>query len=83
MMPLNTKALQHTLRAMHITSTSRAVLTTLAFSFVLGGLIGYFIFGEPVNIQWWFGIAVVMTGVYLLSITKTDSETTPKKVKSA
>jgi drug/metabolite transporter (DMT)-like permease len=54
-------------RAMQKEGSLPATVTNFGASFVASGLIGYFIFSEPLNIYWCCGANLISIGIYLVA----------------
>ena len=54
-------------RAMQEEGSLPATVTNFGASFVMTGLIGYFIFSESLNVYWCFGATLISIGVYLVA----------------
>ena len=54
-------------RAMQEEGSLPATVTNFGASFVTTGLVGYFIFSEPLNVYWCFGASLISLGVYLVA----------------
>eukprot|EP01134_Creolimax_fragrantissima_P004937 CFRG4937T1 len=48
-------------------SALEATVTNSAASFCLSGVLGIFIFGENISTTWWFGLAQILVGVYMIN----------------
>lgn len=55
-----------TVRILSLSAFVVAVPVFVAFQFVLTSLLAIFLFGEPLTLQGWLGVVVVLAGVALL-----------------
>lgn len=47
--------------------TVTATAATTTANFILSGVVGWAVFGEPLVLTWWFGISLIVVGVVLLT----------------
>lgn len=55
-------------RAMQEEGSLAATVTNFGASFVTTGVIGHFVFHEPLNMHWCFGASLISIGVYLVAL---------------
>jgi drug/metabolite transporter (DMT)-like permease len=78
---LNSLMVQALLRSMHLAGTVRAVTQVNGLSFVLSGLLGFALWGEPLSLRWLLGIALIVSGVFLLQLGAEPGESRRSRPK--
>ncbi|CAN4093948.1 unnamed protein product [Withania somnifera] len=56
-------------------SSLQATVTNFATNFLSSGLAGFFLFGEPLPIQWFAGASLIVLGVIVLSKSSIEKKT--------
>lgn len=77
MLTCNILQLNSFLKALELNGTLYVTVVSYAVSFVITGILGYFILGEVQNSKWLLGACLTSIGVYLISYSQ--RETTPKR----
>ena len=80
MLFMNSIMLNFLVHAMNGFGSTIATTIVTSFSFCMSGIIGL-AFGEVVNLQWWLGVAVILTGVVFVGMGANEDEIDQKKVK--
>ncbi|KAF3321291.1 EamA-like transporter family [Carex littledalei] len=55
-------------------SSLQATVTNFATNFISSGFAGYFLFDEPLPSKWFIGAALIIIGVFILSISSTETK---------
>ncbi|XP_078154235.1 cell growth defect protein [Carex rostrata] len=54
-------------------SSLQATVTNFATNFISSGFAGYFFFQEPLPSKWFIGASLIIIGVFILSISSTET----------
>lgn len=74
MVGLNALMLRSLVKAMHNMGTVKATSVINAIAYIVSGVYGQFVFGEPIGVYWLAGIALILQGVYLISSPGEESK---------